>query len=823
MQSIASRLLMSIGVVATVLFIAAFIVVEVVKQGMVNNALKDFSVAGKALFELSVDQKLHAGVASAVALADSPNIHSLIAKQDYTQLAHVLTDTSKAFAKATEYKNIQFLVLNAQGQFLYRSYVKEPDSGRGKDATYRAGVKEVLSGAKAAHAGIDLSSGGLVLSSMVPVDHEGQRVGVFEFRSGFGSINDELIKQNYNHIALLNSKALETYKNGRENKAFGSYVVAHNKHFRDSVQQWYAHLDVDKVVASAKEGLWQDDQRMISVDPIKNAAGDLIGYHLIGFDKSVLFETGASVLSDRMAELNQIVWLFDGIIIVLVFGIMLIVAWGVRRQVSKPLREMEQQLSLVAVQGEFNRQLPVNGNDEIAHMTQAVNQLLASLSSSLSGVNNVLTQVAQGDFRQRITEELPGDLGLLKLNLNTAVETLQDNMKGLSFAMTALSQGQFDHRMPSDVEPKMRQQVDGALQSLSDIVKQISVSMSAIAAGDFSKELVLDAQGEWVALKESVNGSVKALRASMDELAMASAAMAKGDLRVQIQGQYAGELGRIAQAFNHGISSLQESMLGISRASVVVSKAAVEVANGNNDLSSRTQSQALSLEKTASTMTEMTQAIAQTADNAEQARLLANNTQQAATQGVSLMDQTVQAMREIGEANQKITAIVSLIDSIAFQTNLLALNAAVEAARAGEHGRGFAVVASEVRALAGKSADAAKDIKVLIDRTIDKVSVGDQLVEQTVEAFANIQKRLAETDQAIASIANAMREQRSGITQVNQSISDIDQSTQQNAALVEQTSAAAETMRDQADEVATRVSRFQLNEQKSVKLLLGKG
>ncbi len=806
MQSIASRLLLWIGAVAVILFIVAFVVVDQVKRNLAEDAIKEFRVAGQQFYATRLNEKLSSGTASAVALANSPQMRYLIANQDHEQLATVLSGISKTFAQATDYKNIQFLLLNGQGQFLYRSYVKEPDSGRGKDATYRAGVKEVLSGAKPAHSGIDLSSGGLVLSSMVPVDYEGQRVGVFEFRSGFGSINDDMIKHNLFHIALLNAKALETYKKGKENKAFGSYVVAHNNHFREPVQQWYANLDVDAVIAAAQDGVWQDGQRVVSVEAINNAAGDLIGYHLIGFDKSVL--------ADRLEELDNIVWLFDGIIVLLVVGIMWVVVWGVRRQVTRPLAEMQKQLASVARDGQFARQLPVKASDEIGQMTTAVNQLLSNLSTSLSGVNGVLKQVAQGDFRQRITDDLPGDLGALKHNLNTAVETLQNNMKGLSVAMTALTEGRFNHRMPMDVEPKMRQQVDGALAVLSDIVKQISDSMSAVAAGDFSKELSVEVQGEWVALKESVNGSVKALRASMDELATASSAMAQGDLRVHIRGDYAGELGRIAQAFNHGIHSLQESMLGIARASAVVSNAATEVANGNNDLSNRTQTQALSLEKTASAMTEMTQAIVQTADNAEQARLLANNTQQAATEGVALMDQTVEAMREIGEANQQITAIVSLIDSIAFQTNLLALNAAVEAARAGEHGRGFAVVASEVRALAGKSADAAKDIKLLIDRTIEKVNAGDQLVAQTVDAFAAIQTRLAETDEAIASIATAMREQRAGVSQVNQAISDIDQSTQQNAALVEQTSAAAETMRDQADEVATRVAQFQLNGQK---------
>ena len=488
MRTIASRLLLSIGAVATALFIAAFIVVDLVKQNLAEDAIKEFRAAGQVYFQTRLNEKLSSGTASAVALANSSQLRYLIANQEHEQLATVLSAISKSFAQATEYKNIQFLILNGQGQFLYRSYVKEPDSGRGKDATYRAGVKDILSGAKPSHSGIDLSSGGLVLSSMVPVDHEGQRVGVFEFRSGFGSINDEMLKQNYYHIALLNTKALETYKKGKDNKVFGSYVVAHNTQFREPVQQWYAALDVDAIVAAAQEGVWQDSQRVINVEAIQNASGELIGYHLIGFDKSVLAE--------RLAELDQIVWLFDGIIVLLVLGIMLVVAWGVRRQVVVPLRTMQQQLSLVASQGKFDRQFPLQGEDEIAQMTQAVNDLLSSLSGSLSGVNAVLQQVAQGDFRQRITDDLPGDLGVLKQNLNTAVETLQGNMKGLSLAMTALSQGQFDHRMPSNIEPKMRQQVDGALQSLSDMVTQISASMSAIAAGDFSKELTLDAQGE---------------------------------------------------------------------------------------------------------------------------------------------------------------------------------------------------------------------------------------------------------------------------------------------------------------------------------------
>ncbi len=647
--------------------------------------------------------------------------------------------------------------------------------------------------------GIDLSSGGLVLSSMVGVEAKGKPVGVLEFRSGFGSINDKLLQENIYHIALLNDKALETFKKGKDNTRFGRYYIAHNQHFREKSQQWYATLPIDAIVAKDQ---WQDATRVVSVLPITNAKGENIGYQLIGFDKSVLAE--------RFAELDSVATMLEGIMLVLVLGIMLVVWLAVRVQVSKPIGLMQRQLADIQQSGRFDHHIMGMPDDEMGRMAGAVNGLLTMLSQSLGSVNSVLNKVAEGDFRQRIEADLPGDLGVLKTNLNTAVVALQDNMKALSHAMDALGRGQFDYRMDTSVEAHMRAQVDSALQNLGTTIAQINDSMRAVAAGDFSRELTMQAQGDWVGLKDSVNGSVRALRASMDELSNAAGAMSHGDLTAQIKGQYQGELGNITQAFNNGVRSIHDSMLDIARASGVVAHAAEEVATGNTDLSSRTQTQAQSVEKTATAMTHMTHGIAQTADNAQQARVLAANTQTAAQSGVVLMNQTVQAMREIGEANQKITAIVSLIDSIAFQTNLLALNAAVEAARASEHGRGFAVVASEVRALAGKSADAAKDIKVLIDQTVVKVDTGDKLVAQTVDAFAAIQARLSETDAAIVTIAAAMNEQREGVVQVNRSVADIDQSTQQNAALVEETSSAAETMRNQAQEVQARVARFTL-------------
>jgi methyl-accepting chemotaxis protein len=800
MRSISSRMLLWIGATAVVLFVLGVFVTNVVKQRLLDSAVAEFRQQEVDVFEGRIETKLKAGVGAAVAIASSQTVKTNVALQDYETLAELLQGIAADYKQKTDYKNIQFLIADEDGNFLLRTYHPEPDTGRGKDATYRAGIKEILAGKETSHTGIDLSSGGLVMSSMTPVEAKGKAVGVLEFRTGFGSINDELLKQHYFHISLLNDHALETFKAGKNNTRFGSYTLADNHQFRDAAQQWYAPLPIDAIIAAGK---WQDQNSVVTALPITNAKNEIIGYHLLGFDKQIL--------AARFAELDSVAHTLEGIMLALVIGIMLVVWLAVRSQVAKPIAQMQQQLAKVQQSGRFDQPITIVRDDEMGQMATAVNGLLSMLSHSLGSVNLVLTKVAEGDFRQRIEADLPGDLGVLKDNLNTAVSALQDNMKALSHAMDALGRGHFAYRMDTSVEAHMRAQVDNALKNLGQTIAQINVSMGAVAAGDFSQELTIEAQGDWVTLKDSVNGSIRALRASMDELAHAADTMSQGDLTVQIKGQYQGELMRIAQAFNAGVHSVHDSLTDIARASAMVAQAAGEVAMGNTDLSNRTQTQALSVEKTASAMTHMTHGIAQTADNAQQARVLAANTQSAAQSGVVLMDQTVQAMREIGEANQKITAIVSLIDSIAFQTNLLALNAAVEAARAGEHGRGFAVVASEVRALAGKSADAAKDIKQLIDQTVVKVETGDTLVAQTVEAFAAIQARLSETDAAIATIATAMTEQREGVVQVNHSIADIDQSTQQNAALVEETSAAAETMRSQAQEVQERVARFRLS------------
>ncbi|MES2263481.1 MAG: methyl-accepting chemotaxis protein [Pseudomonadota bacterium] len=264
-----------------------------------------------------------------------------------------------------------------------------------------------------------------------------------------------------------------------------------------------------------------------------------------------------------------------------------------------------------------------------------------------------------------------------------------------------------------------------------------------------------------------------------------------------------------------GIKGIQQQLAGIVQqirlGTDTIATASHEIASGNLDLSSRTEQQASSLEETASSMEELTSTVKQNADNARQANGLAASASDVAVKGGQVVSQVVQTMSSINDSSKKIVDIIGVIDGIAFQTNILALNAAVEAARAGEQGRGFAVVASEVRNLAQRSAAAAREIKSLIDDSVEKVDAGSKLVDQAGTTMQEIVASVRRVTDIMLEISSASQEQTSGIEQVNQAIGQMDQVTQQNAALVEEAAAAAEAMQEQAAKLAQVVSRFKLD------------
>jgi len=287
-----------------------------------------------------------------------------------------------------------------------------------------------------------------------------------------------------------------------------------------------------------------------------------------------------------------------------------------------------------------------------------------------------------------------------------------------------------------------------------------------------------------------------------------------GDLthRMDLSGK-SGVFAEIGKGINQLTENMSEVVSIVQAAATEVSRGAVEISQGNADLSQRTEEQAASLEETASSMEQMTSTVKQNADNASQASQLATAARDQADKGGSVVGQAIRAMAEINEASKKIVDIIGVIDEIAFQTNLLALNAAVEAARAGEQGRGFAVVASEVRNLAGRSATAAKEIKALIQDSVRKVEEGSQLVTQSGQTLDHIVTSVKKVSDIVGEIAGASRAQSAGIEQVNKAVVQLDEMTQQNAALVEQASAASHAMADQAKSLSQMMERYRVSAQ----------
>lgn len=343
-----------------------------------------------------------------------------------------------------------------------------------------------------------------------------------------------------------------------------------------------------------------------------------------------------------------------------------------------------------------------------------------------------------------------------------------------------------------------------------DAEQQIKYVIDRASAGKLDWR-ILDTEkysGFIKTIADGINTVMDVVSAPVQEISQIMHSISKGDLTRMIDGEYKGDFGELATATSECVMKLREMVSEIRESAANIQTSASEIAQGNTDLSNRTEQQASSLEETASSMEQITGTVRQNADNARQANQLSASAREQAEKGSDVVTSAIEAMAEINASSKKISDIIGVIDEIAFQTNLLALNAAVEAARAGEQGRGFAVVASEVRNLAQRSAGAAKEIKSLINDSVQKVEEGSRLVDQSGEMLNQITTAAKKVSDIIAEIAAASQEQSIGIEQVNKAVTQMDQGTQQNAALVEEAAAASESMDEQAKNLIEQMRFF---------------
>jgi methyl-accepting chemotaxis protein len=419
------------------------------------------------------------------------------------------------------------------------------------------------------------------------------------------------------------------------------------------------------------------------------------------------------------------------------------------------------------------------------------------------------------EIRTKVKEEIRSPKGL---ELMTRIEETGEKFRGsMDKFFALLDAGQKDQAIEhlfSGVRPVQ-------LAYLSALSDQIEFQTSGTQRA--SKEAVADVASlemtVWVATAASVLIAmvlglwiVRSITRPINQAVAVARAVAAGDLSVEIRSQSKDETGLLLQALSDMQSGLVKVVGTVRSGSESVATASAQIAQGNQDLSARTESQASALEETAASMEELSSTVKQNADNAKQANQLAQSASSVAVQGGEVVAQVVDTMKGINDSSKKIADIISVIDGIAFQTNILALNAAVEAARAGEQGRGFAVVAAEVRSLASRSAEAAKEIKTLINDSVQRVGHGTTLVDQAGATMNEVVASIRRVTDIMGEISAASTEQSQGVAQIGEAVMQMDQVTQQNAALVEEMAAAANSLRGQAGDLVQAVAVFKLGQ-----------
>ena len=348
-------------------------------------------------------------------------------------------------------------------------------------------------------------------------------------------------------------------------------------------------------------------------------------------------------------------------------------------------------------------------------------------------------------------------------------------------------------------------------------------TMGRLAAGDLNATVPVDDRRDEVGMlaramvqfRDQLAAAERAKQEQttliVDSIGAGLDALSQGDLTARIQVELTGPFAKLKSDFNGAMEAVSATMNAVSTSATGITNGANDIRQASDDLSQRTEQQAASLEETAAAMHEITTTVKQTADNAHRADAVVGETRRDAEESGDVVRRAVEAMNGIERSSAEISEIIAVIDGIAFQTNLLALNAGVEAARAGDAGKGFAVVASEVRALAQRSADAAKDVKAKIIASTQQVDMGVELVAETGAALQRITGRIGEISALVSGIATAAEQQASGLQQVNTAVSEMDGVTQQNAAMVEEATAAARSLVDETDAMAREVGRFRLD------------
>jgi methyl-accepting chemotaxis protein len=452
----------------------------------------------------------------------------------------------------------------------------------------------------------------------------------------------------------------------------------------------------------------------------------------------------------------------------------------------------------------------------IMDIGQGMNKILDAVIGPLNVAADYVDKFANGIIPAPITDNYNGDFNILKDNLNSCVHALNLLVSDANMLAKAAEEGKLDTRADATKHwGDYRKVVEGVNATLDSVIGPLNIAakyMDDISKGNIPAKITEQYHGDFNQIKDNLNTCIDAVNRLVSDANMLADAAREGRISTRADvTQHQGNFRQVVEGVNQTLDMIVAPIAAVKQAVETITTAAGEISTGNSDLSARTEQQASSLEETAASMEELAGTVKQNADNAKQANQLALTASGVAIKGGQVVSEVVNTMTGINDSARKIEDIISVIDGIAFQTNILALNAAVEAARAGEQGRGFAVVAGEVRNLAQRSASAAKEIKELITDSVNKTAEGTKLVQNAGSTMEEVVTSVQRVADIISEIAAASAEQTTGIDQVNQAVTSMDEVTQQNAALVEEAAAAAESLLEQANQLSDVVGVFKID------------
>ncbi len=723
-----------------------------------------------AISKTVIDKSVSSMEEDVSAFTRDATLFAAIREHDLGMIAERVSATANRLEATQKVSNLRILSLS--GEVLYTR--NESDAGTLNLALAEQAVSEML-----IKSGLEAVNAKPEIHFVFPLTVKGQAIAIVD-----------LVKD----YSLLASRFSDISGSGFLLYDLKGVLLSSSSHVVEEI----AAMELDLTQNSLNKLSVADKTYSVVSQPVKSVTGQDIGYVVTVNDDTTLY--AAQEFSFYAGLAAAIFWI--------------IIAYFLTRVVLgkafAPLKQMDAVVTNISQNGDFSSRIPITSGDEIGTVGSAINKMVETLQGTISESNRVMNSVAKGDFSQRIQTECHGDLQTLKTAVNDSTASVDNTMHELLKVVNALGQGDFSVRMDRSIEGQVRDQVDTAMNTISSVIAEVNEVLSYMAKGDFTHQVTAPSSGELKALSDSVNERVKQTAKALDDILNVVSALSNGDLTKNMSTEFAGKFGEVGTALNTSVGNLSKLISDTNNGVHSLGNNVDQIYQGSQDLNDRTQRQAASLEETTATMASITHAVNQTTDNARAANQLATAARTQADEGAVVMRSTIESMNDIAAASHKIEEITGLIDSIAFQTNLLALNAAVEAARAGEHGRGFAVVASEVRNLAGKSADAARDIKGLIENATSAVEQGTDRAERSDKALQTITEGIRKVSDIVAEITAASAEQGTSISQIGTAIADIDTVTQQNAALVEETSAASETMREEAIALSALVSKFKV-------------